>query len=52
MAVWLNVTFFFWFFIWLITVHRYGGPFRNATSALILWAVTGGVPVLIFKLVG
>ncbi|HHT9074202.1 hypothetical protein F8538_06235 [Edwardsiella ictaluri] len=53
MAIWLSITFIFWFGVWAILVGKSGDiKCGHILAALILWAVTGGVPVLIFKLVG
>lgn len=52
MAIYLSITFLYWFFMCMKTVSRYGHPFGCGVVALIFWLATGCVPVLIFKLVG
>ena len=53
MAIWLSITFIFWFSIWArLIVKLEDIKCGHIIAALILWAVTGVVPVLIFKLVG
>ncbi len=51
MAMWLSITFIFWFIVW-VGISANGNCTKYIHQALILWLVSGGVPVLIFKLVG
>lgn len=53
MAIWLSITFIFWFFVWASLVAKLQHiKCAHITTTLIFWVITGGVPVLIFKLVG